>query len=140
MKRELEEKLFRQFPWLEARNVWSGKKLGFCISMSCDDGWYQLINDLCKGIDKVLKNCSPEFVEGFFVEQVKEKFSTLRFYTSYGNDEIFGLITEAEEKSSKTCEHCGNDGELCTRHSWLRTLCDKCRVENGFEKCRKEDN
>ena len=139
MKQELEEKLFQQFPWLEARNVWSGEKLGCCIGMDCEDGWHQLIYDLCKGIDKVLKNCTPEFLKGFYVQQVKEKYATLRFYTSYVNKEIYDLIAETENKSSEICEICGDTGKICVRNLWYKTLCDKCMNKHSYISCKNKE-
>ena len=57
--------------------------------------------------------------------QVKEKFAGLRFYMTYYVEEIEKLIGEAEEKSFKTCEKCGNPGKL-REGGWLVTLCDEC--------------
>jgi len=57
--------------------------------------------------------------------QVKEKFGSLRFYMTSGNDEIYDLIDEAEAKSRVTCEECGEPGEEKPM-SWIRTLCDGC--------------
>ena len=57
--------------------------------------------------------------------QVKEKYGTLRFYMSSGNEEIWNLIEEAEKKSAETCEGCGVPGEL-RQGSWSGTSCDNC--------------
>ena len=120
MKRELEEKLYQQFLWLDATPI------------ECDDGWYQLIYGLCQEIDMELKNCDADFVEGFFVEQIKEKFASLRFYTTYVNDSIYQLIEGAETKSKSICELCGNNGYICIHGHYIKTLCDKCKDDNGF--------
>lgn len=74
-------------------------------------------------------SCHPKAV------QVKEKFGGLRFYMTSGNDEIYDLIGEAEAKSYKTCEECGEPGEEKPM-SWIRTLCDGC-YEN-WEQIRAE--
>lgn len=125
MREALQEKLMHEFPFMQARNVWSGEKLDFPIYCECGDGWYGLIMDLCRQVQKVLDKESSKFVEGFYPIQIKEKYGGLRFYTTYGNDEIFKLIDEAEEKSTKICERCGNPGVL-RGNSWLYTLCDEC--------------
>ena len=60
--------------------------------------------------------------------QVKEKFGTLRFYADYGEDyedEIEDLIHQAEVRSSKTCEECGQPG-VTRPGGWIKTLCDDC--------------
>ena len=64
------------------------------------------------------------------VDQVKEKFGGLRFYT-YGHSETYrALICLAEAKSYETCEECGEPGELGTpggnRHGYYKTLCKGC--------------
>ena len=55
--------------------------------------------------------------------QVKEKFGTLRFYYSGGDEYIHGVVSMAESMSGCTCEECGDSG---IRHGggWIQTLCD----------------
>lgn len=57
--------------------------------------------------------------------QVKEKFGGLRFYMNYYVEEIEELISKAQAKSFKICEHCGNPGEE-RGGGWILTLCDSC--------------
>lgn len=56
-------------------------------------------------------------------DQVKEKFGTLRFYVTGGDDYIHGLISMAESMSAVTCEECGAPGKN-RGGGWVRTLCD----------------
>jgi len=63
---------------------------------------------------------------GFAVQQVKEKFGTLRFYC-VGTEAIHRYIQLAERLSAITCEECGKPGT--PNHSgWIRTLCEDCRT------------
>jgi hypothetical protein len=62
---------------------------------------------------------------GFAVQQVKEKFGTLRYYCS-GNDAINNFVNLAGRLSSVTCEVCGRAGELRNKHGWYSTQCDRC--------------
>lgn len=62
------------------------------------------------------------------VQQVKEKFGTLRFYHSGGDEYINGLVVMAESMSGVTCEECGAPGSRGGVH-WITTLCDVHRVE-----------
>ena len=83
----------------------------FCIG----NGWLgvvkSLIEDLIKlGWDKQI--C-----------QVKEKFGGLRFYINSGSDEIHKRIIEAERKSHKVCEKCGEPGKSISG-GWIVTLCE----------------
>lgn len=56
------------------------------------------------------------------VDQVKEKFGTLRFYYSGGDETVDGMVRMAETMSSLTCEVCGNKGKLGGR-GWYSTRC-----------------
>ena len=72
----------------------------------------------------------PEIVHQVTVNQVKEKFGTLRFYYSGGDDYIDGLVAMAESMSAATCEECGAPGRV--RHGgWLRCLCDEHAQASG---------
>jgi hypothetical protein len=62
---------------------------------------------------------------GFAVQQVKEKFGTLRFYCP-GNETIYKYVRMAEWLSSVTCEDCGKPGKA-NDSGWIQTLCDDCR-------------
>lgn len=62
---------------------------------------------------------------GFAVQQVKEKFGTLRFYCP-GNEIIYTYVRLAEWLSSVTCEDCGKPGKA-NDSGWIHTLCDDCR-------------
>lgn len=59
---------------------------------------------------------------GFAVDQVKEKFGTLRFYCP-GNDMIYRFTSLAEGLSAITCELCGQPGRLGQHHGWYSTRC-----------------
>jgi hypothetical protein len=61
--------------------------------------------------------------------QVKEKFGTLRFYVSGGDDFTNGVIRMAEAMSSVTCEECGKPGTT-SGPGWVRTLCVEHRKKN----------
>ena len=66
----------------------------------------------------------PEIVQQVVAVQVKEKFGTLRFYYSGGNEYVSGLVAMAESMSGVTCERCGTPGRLQGR-GWIKTLCEQ---------------
>ena len=70
------------------------------------------------------------------LDQVKEKFGTLRFYYSGGDDYISGLVSMAESMSAVTCEECGNPGKQ-VGGGWITTLCKEHAEARGIY---KEDN
>lgn len=63
------------------------------------------------------------------IDQIKEKFGTLRVYMNFYNDEVDKAIEVAELESSQTCEDCGKEGHMTNIHHWMRTLCDDCEKE-----------
>ena len=84
-------------------------------------GWQQ------EQIDKALtgegrKVSDP--VEQLTADQIKEKFGTLRFYTSGGDDYTDGVVRMAESMSGVTCETCGKPGQTGGK-GWIRTTCEE---------------
>jgi hypothetical protein len=65
------------------------------------------------------------------VQQIKEKFGTLRFYYSGGDEYIAGMVSLAESLSAAICEGCGSPGNK-TRSGWIRVLCDACKNTSTF--------
>lgn len=64
----------------------------------------------------------PESIPQVTLDQVKEKFGTLRFYYTGGDDYISGLVSMAESMSGITCETCGKPG-TSTQGGWIKTAC-----------------
>ena len=89
-------------------------------------GWLFLIEELCDKIQDVI-NEHPKKYKNFEFLQVKEKFGTLRVYTSFVDKKIDKLITEYEKKSETVCEICGKDGKLIERNGWWKTVCEDHR-------------
>jgi hypothetical protein len=97
---------------------------------SCGDGWLQLLHD-----------CIAELIAADWdkhILQIKEKFGGLRFYIGSGSEEIYEIISKYETLSYKTCEVCGETGELRNDIGWYRTLCDK--HYNELKEERKDGN
>jgi hypothetical protein len=106
-------------------------------------GWRPLLLNLHEQLLEV----SP----GYCVQQVKEKYGTLRVYLYTGllrrmatgsselpepheqerqkqeDDAARRLVHAAEEESARICESCGNPGQPRER-SWIKTLCDDCHA------------
>jgi len=95
----------------------------------CGDGWFELLLDLVRKLEPLaLAPEGHDVMEGRpIVQQVKEKFGSLRFYISHGTDEMYALIHEAEHKSAETCETCGQPGEIKGK-GWLRCTCLGCET------------
>ena len=74
--------------------------------------------ELAQEEERDIREIVPQVVVG----QVKEKFGSLRFYYSGGDEYINGLVSFAEGMTEVTCEECGNPGRNSTG-GWLRVRC-----------------
>jgi hypothetical protein len=74
-----------------------------------------------------LNRVMPEKIPQVTVDQVKEKFGTLRFYYSGGNDAIEHFVSYADVMSSLTCERCGGVAETDYSKNWVSTICPGCK-------------
>jgi hypothetical protein len=76
----------------------------------------------------------PKLIEQVVATQIKEKFGTLRFYYSGGDEFIRGLESMAASMTSRTCEECGSPGtsRSTKKQRWIRVLCDKHAEEQGY--------
>jgi hypothetical protein len=89
------------------------------LTVSCRDGWFDLIDTLCAGLQDVTKHGGPQVV----ATDVKEKYGGLRFYHAGVNDEQDGMIQLAEALSERICEVCGSRGRR-RGNGWVTTRCD----------------
>lgn len=132
-----------------------------CWGFECGDGWYNILDQLMGHIQHHIdwKNKQrqwaidfnskaapdkirpvPDAVTQVTLDQVKEKFGTLSFYYTGGDDYIHGMVSLAEGISSVTCEECGHPGTVGGQ-GWIKTLCEKHRaareerqlLKQGFE-------
>ena len=105
---------------------------GWFKSIDCGDGWLQIIDDLINGLNKLNIKYS--------IQQIKEKFGTLRFYFSIiestsknDNDTADFLVDLACILSSKTCEICGEIGTSDSTKGWTSIVCETCKKKNFKE-------
>ena len=154
MKEELEQSLVTRYPELFAGRGKSPKESLMCFGCECGDGWYGILDNLFGFITDVRQNrlrllgVKPEFAtpenDGYIdfrcpqvvLDQVKEKYGTLRVYWHFSHDEIEelrskvrderdleeginrysdligGAVDYSEYLSSNTCEVTGKPGKL----------------------------
>jgi hypothetical protein len=95
-----------------------------CWGFECGNGWFNILDHLMGNIQDHIdwKNRKEEVVAQVTLDQVKEKFGTLRFYYSGGDDTVRGMVRMAESMSAVTCEECGNPGKQ-VGGGWITTLC-----------------
>lgn len=95
------------------------------IGLSCGEGWFLILRQMCSSIAYHLNMLERKGMEklDFKIIQVKEKFGALRVYSTGGDPYIHGVIRMAEAMSEYTCEETGNPGVLHrTATGWLKTL------------------
>jgi len=90
------------------------------------EGWHTLINNLCQLIEQAINRMPLELQDQFKVEQIKQKFGSLRFYMNRTTPYMDGAIHLAESMSYHICEVCGNSGRRQTVRAWSAVLCDPC--------------
>ena len=130
MDNKLKDILFKKYPEIL-------KKENLISDISCGDGWFWLIDNLCKVICSSCSNV-PYILN---VVQIKQKCSGLRFYFDIENpahivdidvSEIYGMIRLAEHLSFSICEECGSIENIeQTKSGFTQTLCLKCRTKLG---------
>ena len=100
MKQELQESLFKAYPKIFARRHMSKEHTLMCYGIQCPDRWYDLIDALCARIQTHADQ------NGLICEanQVKTKFGGLRFYVTYSDPYIKGLLAMSEVMSHKIKE------------------------------------
>ena len=144
MKQELDKLLCEKYPKMMVNRNKSMMETTMYWGFECGDGWYNIIDQLMGNIQHHIywkerqrevairfnsKAASgemrevPEEISQVTVDQVKEKFGTLRFYYTGGDDYIDGLVSMAESMSGVTCETCGNPGKS-TGGGWIKTVCE----------------
>ena len=89
----------------------------------------EYIKELCEKMIKNPLRDVPNLIPQVTLDQVKEKFGTLRFYYAGGDDEISGMVRMAESMSAVTCEECGSPGTQ-TQGGWIKTACAAHRGES----------
>ena len=126
MKTELQEELFAIAPeWFNRTDL---RMSLMAFGFECGDGWFKLLKNGMEWIHKELndKYTYPDGPPPFQVQQVKEKFGTLRFYVYGGNQRVANIISAMETASGLICEGCGAAGELTDDGNWYRTECWEC--------------
>jgi hypothetical protein len=140
MNSKLDEELCKKYPLIFQDRRSSEMETAMCWGFDCGDGWYNIIECLCRSVQNYIDNNNnsikrllasnkhnliiPDPIEQVVAQQVKEKFAGLRFYYYGGDDITDGMVQVAECLSEVTCEECGAPGTH-NMEGWMRTLCDE---------------
>jgi hypothetical protein len=127
MREELDSLLCQKYPKMFVNRNKSMQETCMYWGFECSDGWFDLIDELCGNIQSYIDNNShapDRIIPQVTVDQVKEKFGTLRFYTTGGDRLIDGMIWFAESMSGRICETCGAPGKTRGR-GYIYTACNE---------------
>lgn len=123
--------------------------IGWLPFIECGAGWDRILDE----VEERLNYLDPNYE----VQQVKEKYGTLRFYctpTTGGlvQDIMDDVVRMAEYWSARTCELCGNssgrgggstkfDFTVGTknRNGWYKILCNTCAEKQGYPLAEDDD-
>jgi len=93
--------------------------------LSIPAGWIPIVRKLCERIEETGGDLR--------VQQIKEKFGSIRFYytvpiedENVGREDIGELVKTARSQAKGTCQRCGEPGEDRTVNHWITVLCNDC--------------
>ena len=156
MRQELDALLCERYPKMMVNRNKPMTETCMCWGFECGNGWFNILDQLMGNIqnhidwkekqrDWVIKSNStaapedvrpvPDAIPQVTLDQVKEKFGTLRFYYTGGDDVIDGMVRMAESMSGCTCELCGNPGKR-QGGGWIKTICYPCQVKRDEERAQ----
>ena len=135
MKQELDRLLCEKYPKMMVNRNKNMQETCMCWGFECGDGWFNILDQLMGNIQHHIdwKNRKEEVVAQVTLDQVKEKFGTLRFYYSGGDDAIDGMVRMAESMSGVTCEECSAPAQT-HGPGWIRTICEPCETKRETER------
>ncbi len=119
MRQELDALLCEKYSKIMVNRHGAVTETCMCWGFECGDGWYNILNQLMGNIQHHIdwRKTKGEDVPQVTLDQVKEKFGTLRFYYTGGDEHIRGMVRMAESMSG------GNPGER-RGSGWIYTACD----------------
>lgn len=115
-----------------SKQIYSDEKMPFpMFGLEMEDGWKPIAMKVINAIQEYNDNSPEDSV--IYIDQVKEKFATMRIDVTYDNvpkdviDKIENLIRKAEVEASKTCEECGTKNNIGVRmNGWYTVMCEDC--------------
>lgn len=107
MSPHLSQQLYSIWPSIFAERALSRDDSAMAWGIACGDGWFPLIDALCRCLQRETDDGAPQVV----ARQVKEKLGRLRFHVGFAAGDASprqrAMIGMAEELSSRVCDTCG---------------------------------
>ena len=109
LSRELDDLLCRRYPRLYARRHGDPQSTAMGWGFEIGDGWFGIIDALSEVLSSRIEGHESPGPE---VQQVKQKFGSLRFHIDEPNS-VGAIVDLAEQMSCRVCEISGRPGRLC---------------------------
>ena len=101
MSPESEERLYATYPSLFPRETWVETESAMQWGCCCGDGWFPILDALCECIQRSVEH---DDMPPVVVRQIKEKFGTLRFRFSGGDERTHAMAELALALSTRLPE------------------------------------
>ena len=129
------KQIVEKYPYLAPHNSWTGKLVedydySYTEAWGIPEGWHRLFYMLCKELRPHIEKAG--LLDKFYFTQVKEKYGTMRVYTSCLPNSVDHMIDLYETFSKYICQNCGEFAKYQTQ-GWIAHLCDNCNVGYGHE-------
>ena len=131
MNQNLDNYLVQKYPKIFINRYEDMTRTAMCWGFEHNDGWFWLLDQLCGSIQNYIDSNNKYMSEDkqisqVIATQVKEKYGTLNFYYSGGDEHIHGIVSLAEHMSSNICEFCGTNINVGQTSGWIYTICEDC--------------
>ena len=136
MQEKLDSYLVEKYPKIFVDRYENMQKTAICWGFSHNDGWFWLLDQLFYSIQSYIDNnnayrADDKKIPQVIATQVKEKYGTLNFYFTGGDDYIDGMVSLAEHMSANVCEFCGTTENVGYTSGWISTICKDCYDISG---------
>lgn len=128
---EENRKLVEELPFIRLERWVDGKtvpddKFEYTEIDHLPPGWRNIAIDMFREIKKyLLEHGGQEALDKFRIEQLKEKFGSIRCYYWPDEDGISEIIQKHEWQSEITCCECGKPATRMSK-GWICPYCDDC--------------
>ena len=126
-------------PFLQIRN-WQTDKVKpddtfeFIELDEIPDGWWDIGVRMFREIKQyLLEHGGQKALDEFRIDQLKEKFGSIRCYFHPDDDGVQDIINKYEQESADTCCECGKPATRISK-GWICPYCDNCgRSSDGSD-------
>ena len=134
---EKRRQLVQEMPFLQIRN-WQTDKVKpddtfeFIELDEIPAGWWDIGVRMFREIKQyLLEHGGQKALDEFRIDQLKEKFGSIRCYFHPDDDGVQDIINKYEWESGETCCECGKPATRMSK-GWICPYCDDCgRLSDG---------